>query len=143
MEDVRYAPILAVLFIAMVILAFMPVLVLFFIFPKAVFSEAKVETEIINGLVTVSGLIFVFQPTFFKATRTRSPKLRLMVMAIFLVEVALFVITGYSYVSNTLSQGYLSTSTLFTAVGSLFFNASMTVFFVLADLAVMSFNNPS
>jgi hypothetical protein len=136
MEDRNYASILGFLLLIMVIFAFVPVIILALIFSKGVSSGTKVESEIVNGLVTVSSLIFAFQPTFFKTSKRGT--LRLAFTAIFLVEGILLTLTGYSYVINTLNQGYLSISTLFIASGSLFFNASMTVFFVLADLAVQS-----
>lgn len=121
----------------MVIFAFVPVLFLARVFTGKISFEAKVESEIVNGLITVSGLIFAFQPTFF-----RHPKegiLRLVYLAIFLVEGLLLGLTGYNYVVSTLDLGYLTTSTLLFASGSLFLNISMTAFFVLADLMIQSY----
>jgi len=99
--------------------------------------EVMVESEIVNGLVTVSGLIFAFQPTFFR--KPRNTILRMMFMAIFLVESLLLGITGYSYVTDTLTLGNLSVFTLLTAFSSLILNISMTAFFVLVDLVVQSY----
>jgi hypothetical protein len=125
-----------ILILVMAIFAFMPVVIVSLVFGKAISNEAKVESEIVNGLVTVSGLIFAFQPTFFKAPKVGT--LRLMFTAIFLVEDLLLGITGYSYVTSTLNLGYLSTFTLLCASSSLFLNVSMTAFFVLSDLVVQS-----
>lgn len=117
------------------ILAFVPVIVLYMIFAGRLDSQ-KVDSEIVNGLVTVSGLIFAFQPTYFKIPR--KGRLRLHSTAIFSVEGLLLGITGYSYVSSTLDLGFLSRYTLFIASGSLVYNIFMTIFFMLADLVYHS-----
>lgn len=128
----------SVLVIVMAIFAFVPVLFLASVFTGKISFEAKVESEIVNGLVTVSGVIFAFQPTFFR--RPKEGILRLAYLAIFLVEAVLLGLTGYNYVVSTLDLGYLTISTLLFAAGSLFLNVSMTAFFVLADLAIQSQN---
>ena len=127
----------SVLILVMGIFAFVPVVITYSMFSDEISNEARVESEIVNGLVTVSGLIFAFQPTFFK--KPKNSLLRLMFMAIFLVESLLLGITGYSYVTDTLKMGNLSVFTLLTAFSSLILNISMTVFFVLADLVVQSY----
>jgi len=125
-----------VLMLVMMIFAFVPVVILFSVFAGKISHEAKVETEIINGLVTVSGLIFAFQPMFFIVPK--AGKVRVMFMAIFFLEGLLLGFTGYNYVTSTLDLGYLSTITLLCASGSLFINVSMTLFFVFADLLFQS-----
>ena len=125
-----------VLTFVLAIFSFVPVVIIYLVFGGTISHEAKIESEIINGLVTVSGLIFAFQPTFFRAPKAST--LRLMFTAIFLVEGLLLGITGYNYVTSTLNLGYLSTYTLLCASNSLMLNISMTTFFVLADLVVQS-----
>ena len=129
----------SVLVLVMGIFAFVPVVITYSIFAGAISYEAKVESEIVNGLVTVSGLIFAFQPTFFR--KPKNTLLRLMFTAIFLVESLLLGITGYSYVTDTLAMGNLSVFTLLSAFSSLILNISMTAFFVLVDLVVQSYQN--
>jgi hypothetical protein len=127
------------LILVMGVLAFLPVVITVLTFAGRVSLDAKVESDIVNGIVTVSGLIFAFQPSFFR--KPKDTVLRLMFTAIFLVESLLLGITAYSYVVDTLSIGSLSEYTLLMAVGSLILNISMMVFFVIVDLAVHSPKN--
>jgi sterol desaturase/sphingolipid hydroxylase (fatty acid hydroxylase superfamily) len=123
----------------MSVLAFLPVIITVSTFAGRVSLDAKVESDIVNGIVTVSGLIFAFQPSFFR--KPKDTALRLMFTAIFLVESLLLGLTAYSYVVDALSIGGLSEYTLLIALGSLILNISMIVFFVIVDLAVHSHQN--
>ena len=121
-----------ILILIATILAFIPVIIISLSFAGIISKITEVDPEIINGLLTVSGVIFAFQATYF-----RKPKKlirQFLFTAIFVVEILLFGLSGYNYVTDISSFGHPSTLTLFIAFGSLIYNVSMTGFFVIFDL---------
>lgn len=124
-----------VLMLIMLVLASVPVVI---ILPHTdlVSHMTKVDSEAVTGLLTISGLIFAFQATYFRKPKTVVHQL--MFTAIFLVETLLLALTGLGFVNDVSNLGNTSTTTLFVAFGSLIYNMSMTVFFVLFDIFVLS-----
>lgn len=124
-----------VLILIIAVLAWVPIVI---ILPHTnlVSQMTKVDIEAIAGLLTISGLIFAFQATYFRKPKTVVHQL--MFTAIFLAESLLLAFTGFSFVNDISNFGFTSTTTLFVAFGSLIYNISMTVFFVLFDIFVLS-----
>lgn len=124
------------IFASLAISAFIPIIAITFVFlPTGVPYEAQIDPEILNGIITISGLVFAFQPAIFRAKK--SGFFRLMFLAIFSAEGMLIGLVGYNYVFDALNLGnYLSGNTLFLATSSLFFNITMSAHFVLSDLVI-------
>lgn len=118
------------------ILAFIPVAIVSLTFAGLLSKISEVDAEVINGLLTVSGLIFAFQAAYFK--KPRKPLHQMLFTAIFVVEIIVFGFSGYSYVMDISNFGNPSTFTLFVAFSSLTYNISITGFFVLFDLYALS-----
>jgi hypothetical protein len=59
-------------------------------------------------------------------------------LAIFSVEGLLLGLTGYYYALNGLKYGHLTGDTLELVASSLFFNISMSTYFVLVDLVTQT-----
>lgn len=119
------------------ILAFIPVIIVALTFAGILSKITEVDAEVINGLLTISGLIFAFQAAYFR--KPKKPLHQFLFTAIFVVEIILFGLGGYSYVMDISNFGHPSTLTLFVAFSSLTYNISITGFFVLFDLYVLSF----
>lgn len=121
---------------ALLIFGFIPFVIMWSIFSSDVSMEKEVNSEIVNGIITVSGLIFAFQPAIFRVKKKGF--YRPLFLAIFSVEGILLGLIGYNFIMNALNLGYLSGYTLFLASGSLFFNISMSAYFVLTDLVIQT-----
>ena len=125
------------LMFALAIFAFVPTIALSLVFSTGVSHEKEINPEIVTGLVTVSGLIFVFQPTILRVKKTGF--YRILFLAIFSGEGIMIGLVGYNFIIDALNSGYyLSGDTLLLASGSLFFNISMSAYFVLADLVIQA-----
>ena len=121
---------------ALLIFAVIPIATILSIFPLGVPHEKRVNPNIVNGMITVSGLIFAFQPIIFKLKKKGF--YRILFLAIFSVEGLILGLTGYYYALNGLNYGYLTGDTLELVASSLFFNISMSTYFVLVDLATQT-----
>jgi hypothetical protein len=100
---------------------------------------SEVNAEVINGLLTVSGVIFAFQATYFRKPRKQLHQI--LFTAIFVVEITLLGLSGFAYVKDISDFGYPSTYTLFVAFSSMIYNILITGFFVLFDLYTLSFQH--
>lgn len=121
---------------ALLIFAVIPIATILSIFPLGVPHEKKINPNIVNGMITVSGLIFAFQPIIFKIKKKEF--YRILFLAIFSVEGLILGLTGYYYALNGLNYGYLTGDTLELVATSLFFNISMSTYFVLVDLVTQT-----
>ena len=98
--------------------------------------DKVVNSEIVIGIVTLSGLIFAFQPTIFKIKKTGF--YRILFLVIFSFEGLILGIIGYVFALNALNVGYLTENALFVATASLFVNLFMSAYFVLVDLLIQT-----
>ena len=121
---------------ALLIFAIIPIVTILSIFPLGVPHEKKINPAIVNGMLVVSGLIFAFQPIIFNIKKIGFH--RILFLAIFSVEGLLLGLTGYHYALNGLNYGHLTGDTLELAASSLFFNISMSTYFVLVDLVTQT-----
>lgn len=121
---------------ALLIFAVIPIATTLSIFPLGVPHEKKINPAIVNGMLVVSGLIFAFQPIIFNIKKKGF--YRILFLAIFSVEGLLLGLTGYYYALNGLNYGHLTGSTLELVATSLFFNISMSTYFVLVDLVTQT-----
>jgi hypothetical protein len=121
---------------ALLIFAVIPIATILSIFPLGVPHEKRVNPNIVNGMITVSGLIFAFQPIIFKLKKKGF--YRILFLAIFSVEGLILGLTGYYYALNGLNNGYLTGDTLELVASSLFFNISMSTYFVLVDFVTQT-----
>jgi hypothetical protein len=121
---------------ALLIFAVIPIATILSIFPLGVPHEKRVNPNIVNGMITVSGLIFAFQPIIFKLKKKGF--YRILFLAIFSVEGLILGLTGYYYALNGLNYGYLTGDTLELVASSLFFNISMSTYFVLVDFVTQT-----
>ena len=69
----------------------------------------KADPEVVNGILTVSGIVFGFQFAFFK---TPKEKTRILWVVILICEVFSIAWVGFRYVSDTMSYAFLTTNTL-------------------------------
>jgi len=76
------------------------------------FSITKIDPEVVNGILTVSGIVFGFQFAFFKAPKG---KVRVLWVIGLVSQVFSLAFVGLRYVSDTMSYGYLTTNTLLLA----------------------------
>ena len=102
--------------------------------------DKVVNSEIVIGIVTLSGLIFAFQPTIFKIKKTGF--YRIWFLVIFSLEGLILGIIGYVFALNALNVGYLTEFALFVATLSLFVNLFMSAYFVLVDLLIQAEEEP-
>lgn len=121
---------------ALLIFAVIPIATTLSIFPLGVPHEKKINPAIVNGMLVVSGLIFAFQPIIFNIKKKGF--YRILFLAIFSVEGLLLGLTGYYYALNGLNHGHLTGDTLELVATSLFFNISMSTYFVLVDLVTQT-----
>jgi len=121
---------------ALLIFTVIPIATILSIFPLGVPHEKRVNPNIVNGMITVSGLIFAFQPIIFKLKKKGF--YRILFLAIFSVEGLILGLTGYYYALNGLNYGYLTGDTLELVASSLFFNISMSTYFVLVDFVTQT-----
>ena len=105
-------------------------------FLSGVPHEREVNSGIIIGIVTVSGLIFAFQPTIFKIKKTGF--YRILFLAMFSVEGLVLGLVGYNFSINALSLDHLTGGSLFLAYSSLVINLVMSAYFVLVDLMIQT-----
>ena len=84
----------------------------------------EVDAEIVNGILTVSGIIFGFEFAFFKA-----PNKIARILWLFSLISQMFLIgwVGFKYLSDTMSYGYLTTNTLLSA----YLSFSFVLFFTI------------
>jgi len=108
------AYIVFILFIMLtVVLAFSPTILGI----DVAFLEKEVESEIVNGIITASSIIFGFQFVSFRVPR--KGKERLFYSFVFLYEALLIGFVGFSYLQNVAINGYLTGGTLILAFTSL------------------------
>lgn len=124
-------------FLVLILLAFEIVLgfAIISIFPKISYDK-QVSSEIVIGIVTLSGLIFAFQPTVFKMKKIGF--YRTLYLALFSVEGLLLGVVGYEFTLNALSFNYLTEGSLFLATSSLLFNLTISAYFVIVDLMIQA-----
>lgn len=122
------------------ILAFLVALFLLFfvvfLWQTTIVHGAEVESEIVNGILTASSIIFGFQPAFFKVPKRG--KVRIFWISVFLGEALVIGSVGYNYVNSVMSLGYLTTNTLLSAFFSLALNLFYTVVLAFVDFFVFS-----
>jgi hypothetical protein len=122
--------------ITLLIFSFIAVVTVALVYPSGIAHTKEVNSEIVIGIVTVSGLIFAFQPTIFKIKKIGF--YRILFLAIFSLEGLLLGIVGYNFNANAQNLGYLTEDSLFLATASLFFNLVMSAYFVVLDLLMQS-----
>jgi len=113
-------------------------LLLFVVFSwdVTIFHVTEVESEIVNGILTASSIIFGFQSAFFKVPR--KGKVRIFWISVFIGEALVIGSVGYNYVNSVMSLGYLTTNTLLSAFFSLALNLFNTVLLAFVDFLVFS-----
>lgn len=121
---------------ALLIFSLIATFAILLVFPSGIPHEKEVSSEIVIGIVTVSGLIFVFQPTIFRIRKTGF--YRILFLALFSVEGLVLGLVGYNFSSNALSLNHLTGDSLFLASSSLFINLVMSAYFVLVDLVIQT-----
>jgi hypothetical protein len=124
------------LVIGLIIVSLIAVFAVVSVFPSKIPQDREVSSEIVIGIVTLSGLIFAFQPTIFKIKKTGF--YRILFLAIFSVEGLVLGLVGYSFTSNALSLNYLTEYSLFLAYSSLILDLAMSAYFVLVDLVIQA-----
>ena len=80
---------------ALLIFSLIALVAILLVFPSGIPHEKEVNSEIVIGIVTVSGLIFAFQPTIFKIKKTGF--YRILFLAIFSVEGLVLGLVGYNF----------------------------------------------
>jgi len=112
---------------------------IFFLVPALLWWNATISTvtkadpEIVNGILTVSSLIFAFQFAFFRY----KGKVRMGWVGILITQLLLIAGVGFKYVSDTISYGYLTTNTLLSAYLTFAYILLMTMVLALIDLLVL------
>jgi hypothetical protein len=106
------------------------------VFPSEIPHEKEVNSEIVIGIVTVSGLIFAFQPTIFKIKKIGF--YRILFLVIFSVEGLVLGLVGYNFSVSALSSDHLTGDSLFLAYSSLVVSLVMSAYFVLVDLVMQT-----
>jgi hypothetical protein len=109
---------------------------IFWLSGETPFDSTKVDSEIVNGILTASSIIFGFQFAFFRVPRNK--KARIAWAGIFLGEALNIGFVGYNYLQTTMSYGYLSTYTLVLAFLSLAVNLLLTVVLAFLDWIISS-----
>jgi hypothetical protein len=104
------------------------------VFSHGIPSTNNINPNILNGLVTLSGIVFAFQPVIFRTKKIFF--YRYLFMIPFLLEGVFVGNVGYSFISDALNTGTFSGLTLYATAFSLFLNISYLVYFVFADLIV-------
>jgi len=92
-------------------------------------TVTEIDSEVINGILTVSGIIFGFQFAFFKAPKGKT---RIVWIALLLIEVIALGLVGAKYVNDAL-YGSLTTNTLLTVFLGFVFILFSTVMFAAFD----------
>lgn len=106
---------------------------MYLVFPHGIPSEANVNPNMLTGLITLSGVIFAFQPVIFRTKKVWFN--RFLAKVVYLYEGLLIGEVGYSFVSDALSStGTFSGSSLWYVALSMFTNIAFTVYLVFADL---------
>ena len=113
---------------------FASVIILILLFPHGIPDINDVNPNIVNGLLTMSGIVFAFQPIIFRARKIFF--YRFLFVLVFLFEGVLLTIVGYSFVSDAIGVGNFSGTTLYYTTWSLFSNIAFLVYLIFADLLV-------
>jgi len=121
---------------ALLIFSLIAIVAIQSVFPSGVPHEKEVNSGIIIGIVTVSGLIFAFQPTIFKIKKTGF--YRILFLVIFSVEGLVLGLVGYNFSTSALSLAHLTGDSLLLAYSSLVINLVMSAYFVLVDLVIQT-----
>jgi hypothetical protein len=113
------------------IAAFIFTISLFFVYSywKGTTVSTEVDSETINGILTVSGIIFGFQFAFFKTPKEKG---RIIWIILFLCEVVFLAIAATVYVHATI-YGIITTDTLLFVFLSFLFILASTVFIAMID----------
>jgi len=105
------------------------------VLPKLI-TVKTIDPEIINGLLTIAGILFAFQAVFVRRPERFIPK---MVFTILLfLEIFMLGISGFSFVINISDSGTSTVATLFYAFIAFANGLVITFFFILYDLFVRS-----
>ncbi len=75
--------------------------------------KTEADPEVVNGILTVAGIIFGFQFAFFKAPT--ASKLRAIWVFALVYQVFAIAWVAFNYVNDTMEHGFLTTDTLKTA----------------------------
>jgi hypothetical protein len=97
------------------------------------FNVAKVDSETVNGILTVSGIVFGFQFAFFKAPKGKARALWVFGL---ISQVILLAFTSSRYVADTISYGYLTTNTLLVTNFNFAFILLFTIIFAILDWVI-------
>ena len=108
--------------------------ILILLFPHGIPDINDVNPNIVNGLLTMSGIVLAFQPIIFRARKIFF--YRFLFVLVFLFEGVLLTIVGYSFVSDAIGVGNFSGTTLYYTTWSLFSNIAFLVYLIFADLLV-------
>ncbi len=125
MTKIPFWPVLG--FLLMIgILWIVPPLMLTLYGKRILTTAIQVNPEIVNGLLTLSGIIFAFHLAFFKPS-TKGHK------TLLLIEVAFLGLVGAEIFVDFSLFGYISSRTLFTAYFSLTYNLGSIALEIAGD----------
>jgi len=94
---------------------------------------AKADSEAVNGILTVTGILFGLEFAFFKAPKGKA---RILWVFALLFQAILLASLSFRYVSDTMSYGYLTTNTLLIANFDFAFVLFFTAILAALDLII-------